>query len=423
MKNKLVAFLLCLVVSLGMWLYVVNYISPESEAMFYNIPVVFEGETVLTTERNLMITDISSTTVNMKISGNRSDLNKVNSNNIVVKIDLTKVYDPGETQLTYSYSFPGDIPSGALTVENKFPSAITITTDSKRTREIPVKVVYTGSAPEGFITDTENAVLDYNFVNVTGPSKVVELIDHARIDVDLTGRVESINESFVYTLCDAAGTPVNAEQVVTDVAEVRLNLVIQRFQVVMLKLNLTYGGGTNENNVIVDLAPQSIRVSGSEKMLESLTELVVGSVDLSTIEADTTLTFPINLPEGVTNLSGVTEVTATIKFDNLSIKKFQVSNIQVVNVPEGMEYDLMSQVLEVTLRGNKVLVGMLDPNDISAVVDLSGKEPGTFTVKASIIITNSSYSAVGEMGSHSVSVTLTAAAAEAEVVAEDQVEE
>ena len=85
MKNKIVAFLFSLLVSLGMWLYVVNYISPETEATFYNIPVVFEGETVLNTERNLMVTDISTTTVNMKISGNRSDLNKLNSSNIIVK--------------------------------------------------------------------------------------------------------------------------------------------------------------------------------------------------------------------------------------------------------------------------------------------------------------------------------------------------
>ena len=87
MKNKAIAFLLSLLVALGMWLYVVTYISPESEAMFYNIPVVFEGETVLSTERNLMVTGISTTTVNMKISGNRSDLNKLNSSNIIVKVD------------------------------------------------------------------------------------------------------------------------------------------------------------------------------------------------------------------------------------------------------------------------------------------------------------------------------------------------
>ena len=406
MKNKAVAFLLSLLVSLGMWLYVVNYISPESEATFYNIPVVFEGETVLTTERNLMITDISSTTVNMKISGNRSDLNKINSSNIIVKVNLSQVYDPGETHLNYTYSFPGDVSQSALNVENKFPSAITITTDTKLTKEVPVKVVYSGSAPEGFISDTENVALDKNFVTVTGPSTVVNLIDHARIDLDLSNQRETISDHFVYTLCDKDGQPVDAEQIVTDVGEIYLNLIIQRFQEVKLMLNVTYGGGATEVNTKIQLAPETIRVSGSEKVLESLTELVVGSVDLSTIESDTSLTFPITLPEGVTNLSGVTEMTASIDFDNLLIKKFAVSNIKVVNVPEGMEYDLMNEALEVTLRGNALLIGTLEPDDISIVVDLSDKEAGTFTVKASIVIGKSTHTSIGEMGTHSVSVTL-----------------
>lgn len=406
MKNKAVAFLLSLLVSLGMWLYVVNYISPESEATFYNIPVVFEGETVLTTERNLMITDISSTTVNMKISGNRSDLNKINSSNIIVKVNLSQVYDPGETHLNYTYSFPGDVSQSALNVENKFPSAITITTDTKLTKEVPVKVVYSGSAPEGFISDTENVALDKNFVTVTGPSTVVNLIDHARIDLDLSNQRETISDHFVYTLCDKDGKPVDAEQIVTDVGEIYLNLIIQRFQEVKLMLNVTYGGGATEANTRIQLAPETIRVSGSEKVLESLTELVVGSVDLSTIESDTSLTFPITLPEGVTNLSGVTEMTASIDFDNLLIKKFAVSNIKVVNVPEGMEYDLMNEALEVTLRGNALLIGTLEPDDISIVVDLSDKEAGTFTVKASIVIGKSTHTSIGEMGTHSVSVTL-----------------
>ena len=406
MKNKAVAFLLSLLVSLGMWLYVVNYISPESEATFYNIPVVFEGETVLTTERNLIITDISATTVNMKISGNRSDLNKLNSSNIIVKANLSQVYDPGETHLNYTYSFPGDVSQSALTVENKFPSAITITTDTKLTKEVPVKLVYSGSAPEGFISDTENAVLDKNFVTVTGPGVVVDRIDHARIDVDLSNQRETISDHFVYTLCDKDSKPVDAEQIVTDVGEIYLNLTIQRFQEAKLMLNVTYGGGASAANTKIQLAPETIRVSGSEKVLEGLTELVVGSVDLSTIETDTVLVFPITLPEGITNLSGVTEVTVTIDFDNLLIKKFTVSNIKVVNVPEGMEYDLMNEALEVTLRGNAVLIGTLEPDDISVVVDLSDKEVGTFTVKASIVIGKTSHTSIGEMGTHSVSVTL-----------------
>ena len=414
MKNKLVAFGLSLLVSLGMWLYVVNYISPESEAMFYNIPVVFEGETVLSTERNLMITDISTTTVSMKISGNRSDLNKLNSSNIIVKVDMSKIYDPGETQLLYSYSFPGDVSTSAVRVENKFPGTITVTTDLKLTKEVPVKVVYSGSAPEGFITDTENAVLDRNYVTVTGPSAVVDLIDHARIDVDLSEQSQTISENFVYTLCDKNSRPVDAEQIVTDVGEIYLNLTIHQFREAQLALNLTYGGGADETNTKITMTPQSIRVSGGEKVLENLTELIVGSVDLSTIESNTVLTFPIVLPEGVTNLSGVTDVTVSIEFDNLAMKKFTVNNIRVVNVPEGMDYDLMNEALEVTLRGNAVLIGTLDPEDISIVVDLAGKEIGTFTVKATIVIGNANYASIGEMGTHSVSVTLTEAVAEEE---------
>ena len=411
-KNKAVTFLLSLLVALGMWLYVVNYISPESEAMFYNIPVVFEGETVLTTERNLIITDISTTTVNMKISGNRSDLNKVNSSNIVVKVDLSKIYDPGETNLTYSHSFPGDVPQGALTVENKFPSTITVTTDTKQTKPVPVKVVYSGSAPEGFISDTENAVLDYYNVNVTGPSAVVELIDHARIDVDLTNQSETISDHFVYTLCDKDGQPVDAEQVVTDVGAIYLNLSIRRFQEAQLLVNVTYGGGANESNTTIRLSTETIRVSGSEKVLEGLKELVIGSVDLSVIETDTVLTFPVVLPDGVTNLSGITEVTVVVEFDNLMVKKFTVDNIKVINVPEGLEYDLMNEALEVTLRGSAALIGTLDPEDISIVVDLTGKEAGTFTVKASVVIDKSSHATIGEIGTHSVSVILSEVSAD-----------
>lgn len=406
MKNKAVAFALSLLVSLGMWLYVVNYISPESEAMFYNIPVVFEGETVLNTERNLLITDISTTTVNMKLSGNRSDLNKLNSSNIIVKVDMSKIYDPGETQLLYSYSFPGDVSQSAVTVENKFPSTITITTDTKLTKDVPVKVVYSGSAPEGFISDTENAVLDRSYVTVTGPGSVVELIDHARIDVDLSAQSETISESFVYTLCDRDDQPVDAEQIVTDVGEIYLNLTIHRFQEAELMLNVTYGGGANATNTKITMTPEIIRISGSEKVLEALNDLVVGSVDLSAIEANTTMVFPIVLPEGVTNLSGVSEVSVSIAFDDLKTKKLTVSNIEVINVPEGMVYDLMNEVLDVTFRGDAALIKELDPDDISVVVDLSDKEAGTFTVKATIQINNSKLSAIGELGTYSVSLTL-----------------
>ena len=53
MKNKLVSILLSVAIAFGLWLYVITYISPESEETYYNIPVILEGESVLN-ENGLM---------------------------------------------------------------------------------------------------------------------------------------------------------------------------------------------------------------------------------------------------------------------------------------------------------------------------------------------------------------------------------
>ena len=83
MKNKLTSFLLSVVVAFGLWLYVTTTVSQEATLTIYNIPVVMEGESILS-ERNLMITAESSQDVDLTLSGKRSDLIKVNSNNITL---------------------------------------------------------------------------------------------------------------------------------------------------------------------------------------------------------------------------------------------------------------------------------------------------------------------------------------------------
>lgn len=409
MKNKVWSVALSLVVSIALWMYVVNYVSPESKNTYYNIPVVFEGESALN-ERGLMITSGDMAYVTLEISGNRSDLNKINENNITVKVDLSKVTETGYVELDYaSISYPGDVQPTAFSVEKKSPERVAITVEKKVQKPVEVRVVYNGSVPEGYLTDTENAVLDYSTINVTGPSSVVELIDHARIDVDLTEQTESISETYRYTLCDAEGNGVDVAQVTVDVAEVRLDLKIQRYKEVTLKADVLYGGGADEKTAVVTIGPETIKVSGSDALLEGLDNIVLGTIDLSTIETSTQMTFPITLPEGVTNLSGVTEATVDITFSGLVTKEFEVTQIHGINVPEGMEYELLSEVLKVKLRGPASLMSKIDADDIIVTVDFTGKEAGSFTIKPVISVRGDEYAAVGAVGSHSVSVTLRAA--------------
>ncbi len=407
MKSKFWSFLLSMTIAFALWYYVITVVSPGSEDWYYDIPVVFEGETVLTEDRGMMITSAANDVqVDLRLSGNRTDLAKVNKGNITIKVDLSKVYDPGEHELAYSIIFPGDVPQGALTVESKFPEAIKLAVEKRIKKPVDVQVNFSGSAAENFMADTENRILDYPTINVSGPSSVVELIDHAKIDVDLTDRVESISENYRYTLCDAEGNPVDVAMVTTDVAEVHLDVKIQRFKQIPLIMQLSYGGGAWEDSVEVNIEPATISVSGGEALLEDLNEIQLGSLDLATIEEDVEGTYEIILPEGITNLSERTEAQVKISFKNLAIKEFEVSNIKATNVPEGMEAELMSQVLKVRLRGPADLMEKLTADDIQVTVSFKEKEAGSFTVKPSIKIKGEAYKKVGPVGSYSVSVTL-----------------
>ena len=409
-KSKLYSLALSLVIAFGLWLYVVSTVSQGDDTTFYNIPVVMEGESVLN-ERNLMITYVSANTVSLHLSGTRSDLGKVDSSNIVVKVDLSKIYEPGEKiALSYTPSYPGTVSGDAFVVENKNPGSIYVNVDYRRNKEIPVQIRFTGTRSENCLYDTDNAALDNTTVTVIGPAAVADQIAYAVIEVDLTNRTESISESFRYTLCDAEGNPVDAQQITTNVEEIRLDMQIQRIKVLTLAANIVYGGGATEKNTTVDIEPKTIRVSGGEAVLAEIGDTYsVGTINLAELEkSPSELKYAIALPEGVTNQTGVSEVTVTVRFTGLRVQEFVIDNITSVNVPEGMEAEIISANLTVKVRGPADEIDKLTEEDIFAEVDFSNAEPGNATYKA-IITFRDGFPNVGAMKSSSVSATVHAA--------------
>ena len=188
---------------------------------------------------------------------------------------------------------------------------------------------------------------------------------------------------------------------------VQLTAQIQQIKEVDLVVDVVYGGGATAKNTAVSLSPEVIRVSGGEAVLEELGDrYTVGTIVLADIEKSShEQTFPLSLPEGVTNQTGVSEVTVTIRFSGLKTKEFVVDNIEMVNVPEDMTAEIINANLTVRVRGPEAEISQLTEEDISAVVDLSAAEAGTATYKAVIQISDK-FPNVGAMKTSSVSATV-----------------
>ena len=87
--------------------------------------------------------------------------------------------------------------------------------------------------------------------------------------------------------------------------------------------------------------------------------------------------YTINLPDGITNQTGVNEATVSIQFSGLSIREYTVANIQAINVPEGMEVEIINANLTVRVRGASGQISQLTGDDITVVVDFSNAVAGT----------------------------------------------
>ena len=403
MKNKLGSFLLALLFACGLWLFVVTVEQPESENTYYDIPVVYQNEDVLA-ERGLMIVS-ERPTVTLKLKSTRSNLRNLNEANINILVNLANIREAKTYSLNYSFSFPGNVPQSEVSVVSTSAEQIKLKVERRITKQVEVVPVYNGSVPEGMIAHKEEAELDYEFIEVTGPESVVQNVAKAVIQVDLEGQTQTIAGEYAYTLCDADNNPVDSALLTTNVEMVNLMLKIQQVKEIELRVKIIPGGGATEQTSTITLDPATIRVSGPEALLADLEYLEIGTIDLSTMTKEESRVFLIQLPEGITNETGVNNVAVKVEFPNLRILKMTINDIKIVGLPEGLEAELITQALEVTVRGLAEQTVGLRTGDVTVTVDLSDAQVGTFTQAATITL-SSKFPDVGVMGTYSVSVTV-----------------
>ena len=410
MKRKIFQGVLALLIACGLWVYVITVDNPNDVVTIYDVPVVLSGETFLH-ERGLMLDSKDMPTITLTLSGNRSDLKKVNKSNITVVADLSKIADSGKQALSYDIIFPGDVPDNAIKVESRLPDRVSMNVVSRSQKDLEVKVVYTGKVKEGFIADKNSLELDYKYITVAGPTAILDQISCVQLSVDLEDRAESISQEMSYSFCDALGAPVDEEkldvsQLETKVSGINLSMKILRLKEVQLIVEVIYGGGATKENTKIEQDVQTIEISGSEQLLEGLDTIKIGTIDLAQEPDDILKKFLVELPEGVNNVTGVTEVSVNVDFEGLATKTLKVSTIEGVNIPKGMKADIKNKTLEVTLRGPANQIERLTEKEVKVRVDFTNAEVGAATYPATVYVDGQNVG-VGAIGSYSVSASVT----------------
>lgn len=375
MKSKILSMLLSLAIAFGLWFYVITVEEPESEGSYYDIPVVFDGISQLD-NRELMITSGTDVTVDLRLLGNRTDLNKLDKTNITILADLSRITEPGEHSVKYSISYPSS--AGTIEVLEQEPQYITVHVSQRIRKEVPVRITYTGTLPENFVADVQNAVLDHTTVTVSGPEEVVNKIEYAAVSLDLTGRVDNIVESCRHTLCDQDGNPIeDVSSVTVNVSDIRLTVKVWQIKELPVVITVKDGGGLTAEDIIATPNRGSILVSGSEAALRDLDQIEL-VIDLNQLTESQVLKFAIELPDNVKNESGISEVEVDVQVPEMTTKVLTIPKARfvLINVPEDMTATALTEALRVTVRGRENRLQDLTEANIVVYIDFSEATPG-----------------------------------------------
>lgn len=377
MKNKLLTLLLSLAISFGLWLYVVTVISPESEATYYKIPVELVGTESLTDRGLIIVSDAKNVKMNLTLSGNRSDLNKLSSSNITIIADLSKIKTAGKHQVDCTVSFQ----SGTAEVVAQEPEQITVEVVKQETKNVPVIVSYPGSLPEGYEVDKLASYFSRTSVEVKGPKEAIDQVDHVGITVTLSDQMLSFPIECPLTLYGADSQPLrNTQYITTDVSTISGVVKVNKVKeiTVYFELDYTDSGLSEESGGMVTVHPMKVTLLGTDETLAKVDSSHTFTIRLSDYKETTEATFLLPLPDGVTCKDEIKVQipipdmgTKTLKLDSSFFKLMNVSgevNIQVVGTPTVEIYG-PTDVLE-ELNFDQIMI-VMDCTQVKKVEDLS----------------------------------------------------
>lgn len=412
-KNKIWKMVISVGIALILWSYVVTVVSPGSTKEYKKVLVDPNNLTGLSDD--LIITEYEST-VDVKLEGNRIDLNQLDSSSIVIEADLSGIQTADTHHIDYTVRTKGNFASNAFVVKESSPERLTVKVERKKTAKIAVEVVTINEPPDGF--DYEEIIQETDFLMVSGPESAINRIKYAVITIDLKNAEDTINQSFAYTWCDSEKNPledINLDLIQADKDEVEVTIPITLGMELPLGVNLIEGGGIWKEYCKVTFSPiDKLNVYGTPDVIREIESLILGDIKLSdvpinatyweqTFELDATKFENIKVPQGG-NLPET--ITVRVDFDNLGTRRMQIPASQMtVSGDQEMDVTILSESVEIELRGDKTQLDQLKLSDISVVLDVSGKNTGISQIVAKISV-NESFTKVAVPIKYQVKVDL-----------------
>ena len=405
--SKIFWMIMSLLLAVAMWTYVTSQTASDTvvKRTLSGIVVEFEGQEELREQSNLTITNVSDNSVSLVVSGSRSVLGNLSSNNIKAVIKVTNITEAGDYTWTYEPKFPSSVNTNNFVIIGRSPETISFSVVKNIVKTVSVKGSFGGTIADGCVA--EEVIFDPATIAVEGPEDILSTIDYALVNFGSGSIDASYSEEAPFVLIDKSGNKVSSKDIRFSTTLINATQPILKSKEIPLTVEVAAGGGLTEEDCKITVSPEKLKIAGDTRILDTIDSVVLGTVDLSDIQSDTEKTFTVKLADKIQNLTGATEAKVKISLPKTYTKSFTTGNISCKNVSDGYSATIDTKELEILLRAkNEDVLSKITAEDITVEADLTDFGTTTGQVIAVGKAYINGYENVGAVGDIRVTVTI-----------------
>ncbi len=405
-NSKLFWMIIALLASLSLWIYVINQETEEYKQTFRGVKVELVGEDILLNSRNMVITDLSTSTVTVEVSGPRRIVGAWSSDDLVAQVDVSKLSQSAFTSLQYTVKYPDGIDTSGVKTNSKTPETVNFMVSAQTKKVVPVVGSFEGSVAEGFTAETPE--FEPSTITVFGPETYLKDISRAWVEFG-SGEINSTySVNIGYVLQDEEGEECSTTGLSFSDDTVRATLRVLEVKEVPLSVELISGAGASSANTKVSITPASITLAGDTSILSNLNRISLATIDLTDFESTFNDQYRIIYSDGLKNLSGFTEAEVTVEIVGLETRSFSVmqENMSCINMTDGYTAVPLSESLVVRLRGTREELEQIRSENIRAVADLKDYNTSLGQYMPEVKISVDGFTDVGAIGDYTISIEI-----------------
>lgn len=391
---KLASFVLASI----LWFLIVTINDPMDTNTYYNIPVKLINTELLDEENKVYEVLDGTDKVNVTVRAPGSILDELRGSDIVAEADMSKLTDINTIVISFTTSWNTD----AIESIEGNRDVVKLNVEDKGSKWTKILYSIVGEVADGYMVS--NAVLDQNLIEVSGPKSVIDRINYASVEIDVSGASTTQSANLDIFLYDKENNRIDQKSVKKNVDYVRMTVDVLATKTVPVEVNYMgepADGYMATSEVLSD--PATVKIAGTPSTLLGINKISVPEDQINIAGQSSDVTTVVNLkdflPDNVrladSGFGG--KITTTVYIEPIVEKTLEIpaENITIMNIPSDTEAKIPddSKYFTVHVSGLDAQITPLRQNMVRGTIDVAAwmKEQditqlsaGTYTIPVAL---------------------------------------